>query len=126
MRLLLLLAFPIVAGLTGVAQADMRVSFEWGPTRKCFDSNSPPFQISGVPEGTKHLEFRMRDNDAPKFNHGGGDVAFQGQQSLPYGAFRYKGPCPPYGMHTYVFTVKAVDAKGKVLATAKAERAFPQ
>jgi len=66
----------------------------------------------------------MIDRNNPH-NHGGGKVAYSGQKSLAYGAFRYKGPCPPSGSHTYQFTVKAIDAKGKVLATAKAQKPFP-
>jgi len=120
----LLLASTILAALTATAHAEMKVSFEWGPTKKCFDPNSPPFKLSGVPSGTAALDFHMTDKNAPNFNHGGGQVPFKGETSLPYGAFKYKGPCPPSGTHTYVFTVKALDANGKVLAMAKAQRDF--
>jgi phosphatidylethanolamine-binding protein (PEBP) family uncharacterized protein len=102
----------------------MSVSFEWGPTKKCFDPKSPPIALSGVPEGTKNLAIKMTDLNAVDYNHGGGTVAYSGQKSLPYGAFRYQGPCPP-SRHTYQFTVKALDGSGKVLATAKARRPFP-
>ena len=120
----LLLACSIIAGLTTVAHADMRVSFEWGPTKKCFDVNSPPFKLSGVPSGTASLDFQMTDRNAPTFHHGGGRVAYKGQASVPYGAFKYKGPCPPSGVHTYAFTVKALDGRGKTLATAEASQDF--
>jgi hypothetical protein len=122
----LLLASSIILGLTTMAYADMGVSFDWGPTKKCFDPDSPPFKLSGVPGGTASLDFRMTDRNAPDFVHGGGKVAYKGQNSLSYGAFKYKGPCPPSGAHSYVFTVKALDAKGKTLATAKAQRDFSQ
>jgi len=78
-----------------------------------------------VPAGTTKLDIRMVDMDAMSYNHGGGKVDFKGQQSLPYGAFRYSGPCPPM-RHSYRFTVKALDASGKTLATAKASKDFPQ
>lgn len=102
----------------------MAVSFDWGPTKKCFDPKSPPMRFSGVPKGTKQLSIVMTDRNNP-YNHGGGKVAYSGQKSLPYGAFRYRGPCPEQATHTYRFTVKALDAQGKVLATTYAQKPFP-
>lgn len=102
----------------------MSASFDWGPTKKCFDSNSPPFKLTGVPEGTAKLSFSMTDLDAPSYRHGGGTVAYSGQAEIPYGAFRYKGPCPP-SKHRYRFTVKALDAKGKEIAKTTATKSFP-
>ena len=104
------------------AQA-MSLSFSWGPTRSCFDSKSPPMRVSGIPKGTKKLTFRMTDLDARSFYHGGGTVAYRGKGRFGYGAFRYKGPCPPT-RHRYRFTVKAIGASGKVLAKASATRSF--
>ena len=100
------------------------LSFEWGPTKKCFDSKSPPLSLGGVPEQTKKLRFKMVDLNMITYPHGGGSVAYTGKNKLPYGAFRYKGPCPP-SPHTYQLSVEALDAKGKVLAKAKAKRRFP-
>ena len=51
-------------------------------------------------------------------------LPIKGKNSLPYGAFKYKGPCPPMGTHYYKFTVKALDAKGKVLEKASAKQPF--
>ena len=115
----------IMLALTSAAQAEMKVSLDWGPTTKCFDSKSPPMTLSGVPDGTATLDIRMKDQNVPTFLHGGGKVAYEGQKSLPYGAFRYKGPCPPSGKHKYRFTVRALDGKGKVIGTAHAEKMFP-
>lgn len=119
----LLVACGILAASLTPAMADMSVSFDWGPTKKCFDPKSPPMKLSGVPQGTTYLSIRMSDLNAT-YNHGGGKVAYSGQKSLPYGAFRYQGPCPP-SRHTYQFTVQALDSSGKVLATAKARKPFP-
>ncbi|MBB5751690.1 phospholipid-binding protein [Prosthecomicrobium pneumaticum] len=105
------------------AHAEMSVSFEWGPTTKCFDGKSPPMKLRGVPAGTKKLDIRMTDLNMRTFNHGGGKIAYSGD-SLPYGAFRYRGPCPP-SPHMYEFTVKALDGGGKALATATARKRFP-
>ncbi len=120
--------FVIAAGLAGMFFAtsanSMSMSFSWGPTKKCFDSKSPPITMRKVPEGTKKLRFKMVDLNAPNYPHGGGTVKWKGNGKLPYGAFRYKGPCPP-SPHTYEFTVKALGSGNKVLATAKAKRRFP-
>ena len=123
MRVLAALAAFVVCTAAIPARA-MTVSFSWGPTKKCFDRNSPPIRISGVPTGTRRLDFVMRDLDAPNFQHGGGSVRYRGQTSLGYGAFHYKGPCPPEP-HSYEISVTAVDASGKTLAAASARRTFP-
>ncbi len=106
-----------------VASSAMGLSFSWGPTKKCFDGKSPPMRVSKVPKGTTKLKFKMVDLNAPGYYHGGGTVKYTGSGKLKYGAFRYKGPCPP-SPHIYKFTVKAVDAKGKTLAKASAKKRF--
>lgn len=118
-----LLAAALLSGFATSAHAGMSASVDWGPTKKCFDSKSPPMKLSGVPLGTVKLDIRMTDLDAPDFFHGGGKVAYSGN-SLPYGAFSYRGPCPP-APHTYQFTVKALDASGKTVGTATARKRFP-
>jgi phosphatidylethanolamine-binding protein (PEBP) family uncharacterized protein len=80
-------------------------------------------KLAGVPAKTVKLDIRMVDLDAPHFVHGGGRMAYSGD-SLPYGAFSYRGPCPP-SPHTYQFTVKALDAAGKTVGTATARKRFP-
>ncbi|MCL6707470.1 hypothetical protein M8R20_10700 [Pseudomonas sp. R2.Fl] len=121
-RLVILLSALAIAT---PAAADMSMSFDWGPTKKC-DSKSPPISVKGVPDGTARLQFSMTDLNVPDFRHGGGTVDYSGQKSIPYGAFRYKGPCPPSGKHKYRITVKALDAKKKTLATAAATQSFPK
>ena len=120
-RLLLAIGFALVA--SGASASGMGVSFEWGPTKKCFDPKSPPITLSGVPKGTAKLEIRMVDSNSA-YEHGGGTVTYKGQTSLPYGAFRYKGPCPDSGTHFYNITVKAEDTSGKVLASGSASKPF--
>lgn len=107
------------------AQPSFNVAFTWDGTLPCFDPQSPPFMLSGVPTGTKALRFAMKDLDAPDFNHGGGTVAFDGQQRIERGAFTYRGPCPPRGQHRYEWTISAQDAAGRTLATATIETRFP-
>ncbi|MYZ50234.1 phospholipid-binding protein [Propylenella binzhouense] len=103
----------------------MQASVDWGPTKHCLDENSPPITLTGVPAGTVTLDIRMKDLDYLRYPHGGGKVAYAGQSQLPYGAFRYKGPCPPNVSHLYEFTIRALDAAGKELATAKTKKRFP-
>lgn len=114
----------LTAVLATPAAAEMKASFDWGPTSKCFDSKSPPFSVSGVPKGTAKLSFSMTDLNVPDYRHGGGKVEYSGQRDIPYGAFRYKGPCPPQP-HKYRFTIKALDAKGKELGKTTASKIFP-
>lgn len=120
----LLIAWIMLAASVAPALAGMTVSFDWGPTKKCFDAKSPLMTFSGVPDGTKTLDIRMIDLNAPNYPHGGAKVAYSGQEALAYGAFRYKGPCPP-APHFYQFTVKALDANGQTIAKATARRKFP-
>jgi phosphatidylethanolamine-binding protein (PEBP) family uncharacterized protein len=103
----------------------MNVSFEWGQTKSCFDSKSPPMTLNAVPKETKKLRIKMVDRNVPSYPHGGGKVDYTGQKKLEYGAFKYTGPCPPEP-HIYEFTVEALDSAGKVLALAKAKRKFPE
>ena len=102
----------------------MSLTFEWGPTGQCFDKKSPPVKLSDVPAKTMMLRFKLVDLDAPDYPHGGDTIPYAGNDSLPYGAFNYTGPCPP-SPHTYRLSVEALDAGGKVLAKAEAKRRFP-
>ncbi|TPW29855.1 phospholipid-binding protein [Pararhizobium mangrovi] len=103
----------------------MSLSFEWGPTKACFDPKSPPIHLSDVPEKAARIDFVLHDLDAPDFHHGGGSLRYHGRAEVPYGAFRYKGPCPPEGTrHTYELVATAHGAGGEVLATAMARQPY--
>nr|WP_313012437.1 phospholipid-binding protein [Brucella intermedia] len=120
----LVIALAVSLCASSAMAADLGVSFQWGPTKKCFDPKSPPISVSGVPAGTKTLEFKMIDKNAIDFTHGGGKVAYTGKAQIPYGAFRYKGPCPPSGVHYYKITVNALDSTGKKLASGSDTQPF--
>jgi hypothetical protein len=126
-RIWAIVALAVVAAPSPAsAQApSFGVDFSWESTAACFDPKSPLFTLSGVPPGTKRLNFAMKDLDAPSFPHGGGTIAYIGQTQVSRGAFSYKGPCPPSGQHTYQWTVEAQDAAGKSLATATVAKKFP-
>jgi len=121
-----LVAIVLSSGGASIAQTtSFRVDFSWSGTAACFDPQSPPFSLVGVPAGTKQLKFAMRDLDAPNFQHGGGIVPYQGQNQIARGAFSYRGPCPPQGPHGYQWTVEAQDDSGRTLATATVTKEFP-
>jgi len=86
---------------------------------------SPAFVLKGLPEGTDNVRFKLKDLNVPGYNHGGGKVKVSSDGKLPFGAFKYKSPCPPGGAHKYQWTADA--RKGnKKLATAKAVRKYPE
>ena len=119
-------AYGLAAGaLLAASSANaMSVSFSWAGVPRCSGA-SPAFSISGAPKGVASLRFAMRDYHAPNYNHGGSTIAYSGGR-VPQGAISYIGPCPPPAeTHRYIWTVEALDAAGKVLATARAEANFP-
>jgi len=121
MRLLLSAAIFGLALLTSTHSYAFSASFKW-----CTGS-SPLFSLSGVPKGTATLSFHMFDHQAA-FNHGGGDVRYTGQKTVPCGSLHeWTGPFPPPGAtHTYEFTIKALDSAGNVLGTANPSRDYPE
>ena len=90
---------------------------------------SPPLQWNGVPATAKTLELTVDDPDAPggHFTHWqlaeipatttaipeGEHVGAEGTNG--FGNQGYGGPCPPSGEHRYVFTLKALDERGRVV-----------
>jgi phosphatidylethanolamine-binding protein (PEBP) family uncharacterized protein len=115
-------AFLFAAGTAGAA--DLGVEFSWAGTKAC-SSKPPAFKITGIPAGTKVLEFQMKDLDMRSFYHGGGKVDFTGSGDIPAGAFGYTGPCPPSGdVHRYRWTVEAIGDDG-ALAEGTATENFP-
>ena len=123
----------VTAVLTTIAAVDvtcsvaiaMSLSFSWTGVARC--SSSPPaFTLSDVPLGTSRLAFNMVDLNVPSYPHGGGTISYQGGNQIAAGSFSYKGPCPPeHQRHNYRWTVKALDAGGKTLATTSAASPFP-
>jgi phosphatidylethanolamine-binding protein (PEBP) family uncharacterized protein len=119
-----LIAIAAIGALSSDAMA-MSVKFSWAGYRAC-SSRSPAFSVSDVPAETARLAFKMVDRDVPSYPHGGGTVAYRGQNEIPAGAFSYKGPCPPSGQqHTYEWTVQALDRDGKAIGSATTTAQFP-
>lgn len=110
--------------------SDFGFTFNWSGLKKCTSGKpnrvaNPPFKLSNVPAGVARIDFKMKDRNAPGYNHGGGKVKYKGGTSIAQGAFKYKSPCPPGGRHTYEWTATARDAKGKKLAVAKSSKKYP-
>ncbi len=91
----------------------------------CDDKNvSPPLYWSNVPNEAKSLVLIMEDPDAPSGNWvhwiaynisvksrlvEGENLPSEGTNS--WGGVGYRGPCPPKGIHRYIFTLYAIDKK---------------
>lgn len=108
----------------------MQLSFTWGDIPLCTSGRpnivpNPVFELTNVPAGTERVDFRMTDLDVPSYNHGGGSAVVTGDGTVASGAFTYKSPCPPNGVHTYEWVAEAVGG-GRVLATARATRPYPE
>ena len=96
--------------------------------------SSPEFKLSGVPKGTATLDFNMVDLDVPGYRHGGAKVPYQaGRNTIDCSAVSaaalggYNGPSPPAGqVHTYQWTIKALDVNGGVIGQAVTQRRFPE
>jgi phosphatidylethanolamine-binding protein (PEBP) family uncharacterized protein len=132
---LLLCAGALLTGLSMPAQAaDFKASFQWGDIPLCTSGqpnivDNPRFRLFAVPEGTKYIYFRMVDLDVPNYDHGGGWVKHDGSPFTEPGAFQYKSPCPPSGVHNYQWQIFAdtnsIGSDG-YLAVAKTEKKYPK
>ncbi|MXQ10340.1 hypothetical protein GR328_02490 [Microvirga makkahensis] len=93
---------------------------------------SPEFKLAGVPKGTASFDLKMVDLNVPNYPHGGGKAAYQaGKNIIPCNTISagwgYNPPSPPSGeVHTYRWTIRALDAKGGVLGEAVTQRKFPE
>lgn len=124
LKLGLIAASALLFTLAPHTASAMSAAFTWAGIAPC-EKVSPAFTLKDVPAGTEKLSFVMHDRDAPHFQHGGSTILYAGPK-VPSGAIAYIGPCPPTGsVHHYVWTVEALDGKGKVLAKAMAEGSFP-
>jgi phosphatidylethanolamine-binding protein (PEBP) family uncharacterized protein len=130
------LAAVVVLAIAGPAVADFKFTFTWGDIPLCTTGNpntvgSPRFVVTDIPDGALTLRFRLKDLDAPNYNHGGGTVTITsgagtgGSVVIPFGTFQYKSPCPPGGRHTYEWTVIAKGDR-EVLGKATARRRYPE
>ena len=101
---------------------------------------SPPLAWSPPPHSTKSLAIICQDPDAPSgtFTHWLLYCMSAGVQSLPaggvpagarqgtndFGRVGYGAPCPPAGVHHYVFTIYALDFKPNLPIAASKSAVF--
>lgn len=100
---------------TGAFAQDFTVAFDWEGLKRCTSGQpntvgNPVFTLDNVPAGTKWLYFKLTDLDVPRYNHGGGWIAYAGNET-DAGVFKYKSPCPPSGKHTYEWEVTAAGSQ---------------
>ncbi len=81
------------------------------------------FSFSDVPTGAKSIKMKMMDLNA-SYGHGGGTLAYAGEDAIQPGAFQYNSPCPPDGAHTYEWTAEAISGDGKSLGEARATKDY--
>lgn len=129
MNKLFVLALALVATSATTAQAEFRLSFDWGNIARCTTGRpntvpNPEFRVRDLPAGTQTVEFRFVDLDVPSYNHGGATVRMTQSGRLRSGVFTYRSPCPPSGVHTYEWTATARRGN-QVLGTASARRRYP-
>ena len=92
---------------------------------QCSGENvSVPLSWSGAPDGTQSFALIMSDPDGQNWGHwvqydipanvtelpevvGGPDIGVKGNND--FNRLGYGGPCPPSGVHRYLFTLYAVD-----------------
>lgn len=131
MCLVLFVVMYSLAGCSSIKTApnlsEMTVKMHWTPRSGC-SAVSPPIEVSGVPAEATTLKIEMHDEDAPNYNHGGGEVAAKaGVTNISEAALKnYSGPCPPTGSHTYRLDVYAINADHSfVLAKGTTRLKFP-
>ena len=130
---------PLLLGLT-LSSPDVKTgapiarAFVWNKDGCNGDNRTPRLAWSDVPAGTRSFSLTVIDHDAPKaggwvherldgiaatsrgFGHRAQRVT---NHTNDFGELGWGGPCPPPGqLHHYTFTLRALDARGRVLATA--------
>lgn len=116
------LACLFSAGISSAwaSAADMTLDFTWLGTTLCAPRpNSPEFQVDNVPAGTAKLRFALVGPSGREL--GGADVQLPARGAVPRGAVSYRSPCVG-GIYTW--TVEALDAEGKRLASTSLARPF--
>lgn len=109
----------IILAASAMPVTAFEVAFDFSNVRACAGGSlritpSPEFRLSDVPEGTAELDFRLHDLTAD-LQHGGRALPYDGGATIAEDSFKYVGPCPIRGTHTYEWTVTAIDAAGNPL-----------
>lgn len=112
------------------APSTITLDYTWAGIGRCLGS-SPEIFLSGVPEQTHTLNFKLKDIFFPFFPHGGGELSYIGNKHILQGEIKkakshFIGPCaPPFFPGQYEISVIAFDKNGTPLAEGKSRRPFP-
>jgi len=102
------------------ASPDMTLDFTWIGTDLCTPfPRSPAFQVENAPDGTRQLQFVLTSPNGREL--GRAVIALPPKGNVPKGAIAYASPCIG-GMYTW--TVNALGADEKLLASAQLTRPF--
>jgi Raf kinase inhibitor-like YbhB/YbcL family protein len=122
-----MIQFNVIAGNFTLESSAFQLNSMIPSQFTCAGTNtSPPLSWQGVPPNTKSLVLVVNDPDAPDglwthwilFNIPPNVSKLDGGTAIPQGAATalnswnnatYQGPCPPLGVHRYVFTLYALD-----------------
>jgi hypothetical protein len=119
----------LLAMAVATPAAGFEADFSFADVRPCAGgalriTSSPEFQLTQVPAGTVSLDFFLLDLTA-SFEHGGRKLDYAGEPTIPAGAFKYIGPCPPLdATHTYEWTIRALDGAEVELGSTTATGTF--
>lgn len=119
--------FYVLVGIlsTGASPAlaappDMTLDFTWIGTVLCAPrASSPEFQVGNMPAGTARLRFALTGPSGREL--GGAEVQPPARGPVPKGAVAYRSPCVG---GSYTWTVEAMDANGRLLASTSLARPF--
>ena len=101
------------------------VAFRFTAADRC-SPRSPALELQGLPPGTTRVTVKLTDLNMPSFSQSGDVFVPPSGRVAPGTLPNYAGPCPPAGeRHNFRFTVDAVDAAGRVVASGQATQMFP-
>jgi hypothetical protein len=96
----------------------------WAGVRSCVGGTaSPGFEIVGIPSRTQKLSFSLRDDT--QRGYGGEQILYRGKGKIAAGTFRHTAPCPAERATLYEWTIEALDASGKTIASGNIVGPFP-
>ena len=104
----------------------LKVKIAWDKIEKC-SYESPEIKIFNLPKKTKYINVSLRDANVPSWNHGGGTVKYNGSNIIKKGMLKdgYNGPCPPYGSHLYIYSIKTLDSNDTIIGEGESKSLFP-
>lgn len=117
-------AFPTFCAQLDITSPVFHENGNIPPQYTCDGANiNPSLDIAAVPPGTKSLAVIMEDPDAPSntwthwlawnipvIKHIQENRKMEAEGRNDYHVDHYKGPCPAYGTHRYMFKVYALDS----------------